>query len=59
MSTVEIEPEQTWSIPTLTNFDGPRLPDTDPYEISSEEMLYLVLFVGSLCALFLSWRRWT
>ena len=58
MSTVEIEPEQTWTIPTLSHFDGPQLQDsTEPYEISSEEMMYLVLFVGSLCALVLSWRH--
>jgi hypothetical protein len=56
MSTVEIEPEQTWTIPTLTNFDGPHSQDLDPYEFSSEEMLFLVLFVASVCALLLTWR---
>jgi len=57
MSTVEIKPEQAWTIPTLTNFDGPQLQDLDPGDISSTEMLYLVVFVASLCALMLSWRH--
>jgi hypothetical protein len=54
MSTVEIEPVQTWTIPT---FDGPTVQDSDPSDISSEEMLYIVLLVASLCALLLSWRH--
>ena len=56
MSTVEIEPEQVWAIPTLTNFDGQHTQDLDLSEFSSIEMLYLVLFVASLCALLMTWR---
>ena len=56
MSTVDIEPEQAWTIPTLANFDGPHSQAVDTSEFSSEEMLFLVLFVASLCALLLTWR---
>lgn len=60
MSTVGIEPEQTWTLPTLTKFESTPLPHSDASDISHEEMLYLLCFVVSLSAfLFVCWNRRT